>query len=59
MTEQTLPKPIVHKLMFMKKFAQKGEGRTIVMDYDEEEMKQRGVLIISFIRSVFGDSMES
>jgi len=33
--------------MFIKKFAQKGEERTIVMDYDEEEIKQRGTYIIT------------
>ena len=46
MTEQTLPKPIVKKLMFVKKFAQKGEDRTLMIEWsddeDEEATPQKG-----------------
>ena len=43
MSEKTLPHPMVRKLVRMKKFAQKGEDRTLVLDYgDEDEMKKLG-----------------
>ena len=37
MTEQTLPKPVVHKLMNLKKFAQKVEDRTLVLEWSDSE----------------------